>query len=199
MTCRFLVLGIALVLGVGGCRKTTEHDDVRKAESLYDQGVTQYENGQYADAIDYFDQSLALEPNYPLCYLKRGMAHEGLKNWDKAIGDYTRCAEIDPKARTARHANHSLAFIYATCPNDSVRDGKKAVELATKACESTGWTDPMELSTLAAAYAEVRRFPEAVKRQKQALELTGASKPEQIEHWQECLKLYETNKPFRSQ
>ena len=46
----------------------------------------------------------------------------------------------------------------ATSPDDKVRDGKRAVELATKAAELSSYTVPHILSTLAAAYAETGDF-----------------------------------------
>jgi serine/threonine-protein kinase len=68
-------------------------------------------------------------------------------------------------------AFNSLAWIWATCPDESRRDGKKAIEYATKACELTGWKDADFLSTLAAAYAECGQFKEAVAWQNKALAL----------------------------
>jgi len=46
------------------------------------------------------------------------------------------------------------------------------VELATRACELSGWSDGPSLSTLAAAYAEVGQFQEATRWAEQALEFT---------------------------
>src|SRR5262249_19208480 len=61
-----------------------------------------------------------------------------------------------------------LAWLWATGP-DGVRDGKRAVEAATRACELTDWKENEFLDTLAAAYAEVGDFDKAVEYQKKAV------------------------------
>src|SRR5262249_58466050 len=67
-------------------------------------------------------------------------------------------------------AYDALARLLATCPDDKARDGKRAVEYATTACERTGWKDPLCLDTLASAYAEAGQFEEAVRYQTRALD-----------------------------
>jgi hypothetical protein len=59
------------------------------------------------------------------------------------------------------------------CPQDDLRDGKKAVEYARKACDLTEWKSAWDLDTLAAAYAEVGQFDEAVKWQKKVAGTPG--------------------------
>ena len=45
--------------------------------------------------------------------------------------------------------------------NPGFRNGTEAVRMSERACELTGRKDPAKLKTLAAAYAEAGRFPEA--------------------------------------
>jgi tetratricopeptide (TPR) repeat protein len=49
----------------------------------------------------------------------------------------------------------NLAYIYATCPKPNTRNGRKAFELARKACELTAWSNSPCLVTLADAYQEI--------------------------------------------
>ena len=58
-----------------------------------------------------------------------------------------------------------------TCPQASLRNGNKAVELAQRANQLTGGGNPVVPGTFAAAYAEARRFPEAVETVQRALQL----------------------------
>jgi nucleotide-binding universal stress UspA family protein len=93
-------------------------------------------------------------------------------------------------------AYNSYAWLLATCPDDRLRDGKKGVAFARKACELWGWEDPSGLDTLAAAYAEDGQFDEAVKWQKRALEVLGYS-GRQGEAARLRLELYQAGRPYR--
>jgi hypothetical protein len=82
----------------------------------------------------------------------------------------------------------------ATCPEDGIRDGKKAVAAAKKACELTGWKDAVLLDTYAAAQAEAGDFDAAVRWEARAIELTP--KDSQKEYRQR-LELYRMSKAYR--
>lgn len=67
-------------------------------------------------------------------------------------------------------AKNDLAWVYATHPNETFRDGEEAVRLAEEVCEKDGWKDPVFIDTLAAAYAEVERWEDAVATQELAVQ-----------------------------
>ena len=73
--------------------------------------------------------------------------------------------------RTIAEALNNLAWVLATSPKAELRNGAEAVRLAERACELTHYGEPLFIGTLAAAYAEAGRFPEAV---------TTAEKAEQL-------------------
>ncbi len=83
-------------------------------------------------------------------------------------------------------------MLRAACPDDRIRDGKKALEAARKAYELA--KGPNELATLAAAHAELGEFDKAVEWQAKAIE---AAPEGQKDQYQERLKLYQEKKPYR--
>jgi len=95
-------------------------------------------------------------------------------------------------------AHNNLAWLLATCPDASLRDGSRAVELARKAEQLAGSSHPEVLDTLAAAYAEAGQFSEAIETAKKALQLVSAQHNSAMaDAVRARLKLYEANSPYR--
>ena len=92
------------------------------------------------------------------------------------IGKHAEAIADFDKAYTLKEDDESLlnnfAWVLATSPDDKVRDGARALKLATKAAESSGYETPHILSTLAAAYAETGDFENAAKWSQKAVELS---------------------------
>jgi serine/threonine-protein kinase len=98
--------------------------------------------------------------------------------------------------RDPRHAGtfNQLGWVWATCPDPDVRNGPRAKECATRACELTEWAEPGFLDTLAAACAECGEFDDAVRWQEKAIELAD---PDRAADYRGRLGLYRTRKPAR--
>jgi tetratricopeptide (TPR) repeat protein len=133
-------------------------------------------------------------------HLKLGATDKALQAYQKGLGLSEALAQTDPNNAQAKRdlafSYNELAWPLATCWEGSIRDGKKAIELATKACELTEWKNPNFLDTLAAACAEAGRFDDAVKWQKKALEHPEVFAAEDYEQIKQRLKLYEARKPY---
>jgi tetratricopeptide (TPR) repeat protein len=94
-------------------------------------------------------------------------------------------------------ALNNLAWILAANPSSDIRDGAQAVRLAERACELTQRHEPVVLGTLAAAYAEAGRFPEAVTTAEKARDLAAAAGQKAVaEKNLELLLLYRDGKPY---
>ena len=92
----------------------------------------------------------------------------------------------------------SMAWVLATRPEDSVRNGAQAVVLAQQADQLSGSGNAWILGTLAAAYAENGRFPEALSTAQRALEVaTVQSKTNLVNLLRTNLGLDHAGSPFR--
>ena len=165
------------------------------AVAYYNRGGAYVEKGEWDRAIEDCTRAIELKPDLAVAYYNRGAAHSRRGDWDRAIADYTRAAE--PGATQAGSANN-LAWLLATCPEDSMRDGQKALAYARKACELTRLGDASCLDTLAAAHAELGQYGEAAKWQRKALEDAGYLE-RSGEAGRARLSLYEAGKPYRDE
>jgi len=165
----------------------------RYVQAYINRAFAYAEKKEYDKAIVDCIRAIELNPKDTWAYMERGYAYKKKREYDRAIADYSRAIELDPKYASA-YSN--LAWLLATCPEDGVRDGKKAVEHATKACELSEWKNLGKLDTLAAAKAESGDFKDAVKWQKKALDL-GYDGNKEAEKARQRLKLYEEGQPYR--
>jgi tetratricopeptide (TPR) repeat protein len=151
-----------------------------------------YAKKDYARAVSDFDLAIKRQPQLAVLYLSRAEAQQRQGAYDKAIADYGEAVDIEPKNPLFLN---NLAWLLATCKDGKYRDGKKAIETGTKACELTEWKEPGYLDTVAAAYAEAGDFTAAAKWQTKAIELIKDEKEK--DDYRTRLKLYEAKQPYR--
>jgi tetratricopeptide (TPR) repeat protein len=163
----------------------------KTVDDYCDSAKAKYSTGDFDGAIADYDQAIALNPGYAKIYRRRGNAKHAKGDFDGAVADYTKTIELDPNFSSAYN---DLAWILATCPEARVRNGSKAVEYATKACELMEWKNAYCLDTLAAADAEAGNFDEAVKWETKCLESTLSKND--AERARRHLGLYQQKKPY---
>jgi tetratricopeptide (TPR) repeat protein len=198
--------------------------DPNYARAFVQRGNAYRELGEFDRAISDLNAAIRLDPHYAENYLDRGFAWRDKKVFDRAVADFSEAVRLDPSAGnyaarayvykqkgdygkaiadletairlepTMRHRLADLALIYAACPVAEHRNGRRAVELATKACEAQRLPPATALAALAAAYAEVGDFPKAIETQVRAVELAYDSQKSEQEA---RLALYRRNQPFR--
>jgi len=78
--------------------------------------------------------------------------------WAEATRRYRLALDLAPEDIVTLHR---FAWLLATCPADSVRNGPEALSLAQRACRLTDRNDPLALDALAAAYAELGQYQQA--------------------------------------
>jgi tetratricopeptide (TPR) repeat protein len=83
--------------------------------------------------------------------------------------------EIASEAPDSPALLNELAWIFATDPNPSLRNGAEAIRLSERACALTKRGQATFVLTLAAAYAEAGRFSDAAKTGEEALALARSA------------------------
>jgi tetratricopeptide (TPR) repeat protein len=160
--------------------------------AYHNRGVAHLKKRNYDDALADYEHVIQIKPKDASAYLNRGAAHLGKCHYDEAIADYCHAIRFSPWSELAYQ---NLAWLLATCPNARFRNGKKAVEHATKACVLSEWKDPKTLSVLAAACAEGGDFESALKWQSQYLATPGLTVKAKADA-QSRLVLYKDRKPY---
>ena len=158
-------------------------------------GVGFLQKGQLNEAIVYYQKAVQLQPRNAAFQNNLGYALSQKGEVREAVAHYQESLEIQPQnAITCKN----LAWILATCPEASIRNGTKAVTLAEQAVRLSGSPDPIFIGTLAAAYAEVGRFPEAVAVAERAQQLAAAqNNTALVNALGEQIERYQTDAPFR--
>jgi Tfp pilus assembly protein PilF len=166
------------------------------AEAHYDLGYSFLQTERLDEAIVHFRTAIELQPLFLKAYDDLGNAFRRKGMAAEAMACYQRAIELQPQFPPAQI---NLAWMLATWPEPSVRNGGRAVALAEEANRISRDKDPQILRTLAAAYAEAGRFPEAVLTAKQALALAVSQSNTGLANELETeVGLYQTNSPCRS-
>ena len=166
----------------------------RNAEAQNNLAIALAQKGRMDEAIAHFKLALQINPhnaegqnNLGYILLETGHADEAVVHYQEALAIKSGYPQ----------AQNNLAWVLATARQASLRNGNQAVELAQQANRLTGNGDPGFLRTLAAAYAEAGRFPEAGETAQRALQaanaqsnaaLAGALRSE--------IMLYQAGQPF---
>jgi tetratricopeptide (TPR) repeat protein len=145
-------------------------------------------------AIEHLQRAVDLDPQLLDAHLALTKTHASQGNYAAAVAQLEKTIEADPN--NLRPVN-DLAWLLAVCPDDEVRDGDRAVQLAERACRATRHSNPVLLGTLAAAYAEVGRFDEAADTATKALDLVVPQDKLLAEGLRRQLQLYRSGKPCR--
>ncbi len=161
----------------------------------YGLGTAFMRKGNVSAAITQYRMALQIKPNYAEAHnnigtalLQEGQAAEALSHYQEAL-------QIEPANAKVRN---NLAWLMATCPDASLRNGGKAVELARQANKLSGGADPGVLDTLAAAFAEAGNFGDAIRTAEKAMELARATGRQQLlEELKGELKRYQAGLPSR--
>jgi protein O-mannosyl-transferase len=153
------------------------------------------QKGDVANALIHYQKLLELQPDnievhniVGTVLIQQGRIRDGVDEWEKVLA-------IQPDNGNAMS---NLAWVFATSPDDSVRDGTKAVQLAEEAQRISGHRIPIIFRTLAAAYAESGDFSRAIQTAQQGIELASSQgNPGLASELQGNIALYQEQRPLR--
>jgi tetratricopeptide (TPR) repeat protein len=151
--------------------------------------------GQVAEAMVHYHKFLELDPANVEARNTLGTALIQQKRVREAIDQWQEVLATQPENG---NASSNLAWVFATSPDDSIRDGRRAIELGERALRISGGKIPMIYKVLAAAYAENGRFAEAVETAQRGADLaTIQGNPALAAELQNNIALYQTGRPLR--
>lgn len=163
-------------------------DDV---ETLLQLGALYRNQKNATQAIELYDEALKIDPQNWIVLHSRGDALLSISKQAEALADYEAAIKLHDESPNLLN---NLAWLLATAPDESLRDGKQSIELATKACELTEYKEAYILSTLAAAYAETGDFKSAIEWSTKAVEIS----PDELKaNIQKEVDSYKAGKPWR--
>jgi tetratricopeptide (TPR) repeat protein len=123
--------------------------------------------GRLDEAVEHYQRALSMKPIGRTHYLLAMVLLQQGKHAE-AVAEYKRAIELEPELPPALN---DLAWILATDADPALRDGQQAVIMAERACQTSLVPDPQLIGTLAAAYAEAGRFPDAIAAAERAKDL----------------------------
>jgi protein O-mannosyl-transferase len=149
--------------------------------------------GRNPEALPHLREALRLQPDIDTRLQLAGLLYQ-TGDLREAVTQLRQAVALKPDLPRALN---NLAWLLATASDDSVRDGADAVRFAERACRLSDYKQPGFLTTLAAAYAEAGRFPEAVTTAEMAAKLAAAAGDARSANVnQQLLELYRANKPW---
>jgi tetratricopeptide (TPR) repeat protein len=193
-------LGKALLLkgdleGAMACLQKAGPMSPDPAQRWFNVGEDLLESGVWEQAIACYRKALSIQPRFAdaqaslgLAFLQNGQTNQALAAWQQALVLEPGLVKVLNK----------MAWLLATAPDASIRNGARAVALAGQASKLTGGGAPVILRTLAAAYAEDGRYAEAAATGQKALTVAETQRNNELAAaLQADLKLYQAGRPLR--
>jgi len=161
----------------------------------YSLGHALLQKGELDSAIQVCRSALLLRPSDADCHTTLAIALEEKGNPAEAIQHYQKALELAPRSIPTLT---NLAWLMATSPDASLRNGRKAVDLAGQADRLVGGTNSLVLRTLAAAYAENGEFANAIRTARSAMQLARMHGEDSLRtDLDQQIALYQLGMPYR--
>ena len=151
---------------------------------------------QYDKALAAFDEVLVRNADDFSAIRGRADALLNTGRRGDAVAEYEKALKLRPHDSGVLN---NYAWVLATAPEDKLRDGRRAVDMASEASKLTDYKADFILSTLAAAYAETGDFVSARKYAALAVDVSGEDKdePDRKDELKKELASYNASKKWR--
>jgi Flp pilus assembly protein TadD len=165
------------------------------AEARSHLGVSLLRKGRVGDGLAQLQEAARLKPrsseirrNLAIAFIMAGLTLPAVQQYQEALR--VNADDVEALFRLAR--------ILATTPEDGLRSGQQAVQLAKRACQLTANREPMLLDTLAAAYAETGQFDAAVQTAQRAADAAAeAGQADMAKSIREHIAQFQSGRPLR--
>jgi serine/threonine protein kinase len=125
-------------------------------------GNVYYDQDEFEEALLAYEQALAIDPNYSLAYIGKGIALRNMQRYAEALQAHERAIQLAPSDPVA-YNNKSLVLNKLGRYRESVIFSQRALELSA--------AYPAAYVNLGYALAELKRYDEALATYDQAIDL----------------------------
>jgi Flp pilus assembly protein TadD len=158
-------------------------------------GLVLSRRGDAEGAIREWRSALELDPKYAEAHHSLGDALSAQGRTAEALAHWRDAVQLQPNDLAALGR---AAWVLATSPDASIRNGGEALGFAVRAVEISGGKDARMLDTLAAAYAEKGQFANAALTARRAQALAAQQNQAALaDAIGSRIALYEADRPFR--
>jgi len=167
----------------------------RNAEVLTNLGTVAARLHDYERSRRHYHEALKADPRFTAAHYGLGVLQSALGRYEEAMQHFEQALETRPDDHNTAER---MAWLLATCPDEKIRDGERAVGLAARAIEVEAGGDLRFAHTLSAAYAEAGRFDEAKETLEKAIaEAREKGRDKLAARFEESLSMYERGQPLR--
>ncbi|MHA2219527.1 MAG: tetratricopeptide repeat protein [Candidatus Hodarchaeales archaeon] len=108
--------------------ESIKKEDEYTADDWFLRAYSEAEEGNHEKAIDYYDKTIKLDPDYVNAYNNRGVSYDELEKYDRAIENFNKAIELKPE-KADYYSNRGVSYRKLGKYERAIEDYDKAIEL----------------------------------------------------------------------